>query len=36
MIASYGFILPPFAWWTPDEFRTRVAGTRIAREPAGR
>ena len=23
MIASFGFVLPPFARWSPDEFRTR-------------
>ncbi len=23
MIRSFGFVLPPFAYWTPDEFRTR-------------
>lgn len=23
MIRSYGFVLPPFAYWTPDEFRAR-------------
>ncbi|WP_343082198.1 D-lyxose/D-mannose family sugar isomerase [Ostreiculturibacter nitratireducens] len=22
-IRSFGFVLPPFAYWTPDEFRTR-------------
>ena len=28
MIRHYGFVLPPFAYWTPDEFRARrdVAG----------
>ncbi len=35
MIASHGFVLPPFAWWTPDEFRTKVAGTRIAEAAMG-
>ncbi|PIB24561.1 D-lyxose/D-mannose family sugar isomerase [Amylibacter kogurei] len=23
MIRSFGFVLPPFAYWTPDEFRQR-------------
>jgi len=23
MIRSYGFVLPPFAYWSPDEFRAR-------------
>ena len=25
MIRSHGFSLPPFAYWTPDEFRARAA-----------
>ncbi len=25
MMKSYGFTLPPFAYWTPDEFRARVS-----------
>ncbi|MDA8586345.1 D-lyxose/D-mannose family sugar isomerase [Rhodobacteraceae bacterium] len=25
MIRAHGFTLPPFAYWTPDEFRARVA-----------
>lgn len=25
MIRSHGFTLPPFAYWTPDDFRARVA-----------
>ena len=25
MIRSYGFTLPPFAYWTPDDFKARVA-----------
>ena len=29
-IRRFGFVLPPFAYWTPDEFRERAAGTRIA------
>jgi D-lyxose ketol-isomerase len=35
MIASYGFVLPPFAFWTPDELKARVAGTRIAEARMG-
>ena len=23
MIRHYGFVLPPFATWTPDQFRAR-------------
>ncbi|MEP2532026.1 D-lyxose/D-mannose family sugar isomerase [Shimia sp.] len=32
MIRSYGFVLPPFAYWTPDEFKAKadVAGHIIA------
>jgi hypothetical protein len=30
MIARFGFVLPPFAWWTPEEFRARAPGTRVA------
>ncbi|MGL4319274.1 MAG: D-lyxose/D-mannose family sugar isomerase, partial [Paracoccaceae bacterium] len=29
MIRHYGFVLPPFAYWTPDEFRARVDAQRI-------
>ena len=25
MIRHYGFVLPPFAYWTPDEFRAKAA-----------
>jgi len=25
MIRSYGFVLPPFAYWTPEDFRARKA-----------
>lgn len=25
MIRHYGFVLPPFAYWSPDEFRAQVA-----------
>lgn len=30
MIRHYGFVLPPFAHWSPEEFRARAPGTRIA------
>jgi D-lyxose ketol-isomerase len=30
LIRRHGFVLPPFATWTPDEFRARAPGTRIA------
>jgi hypothetical protein len=29
-IRAHGFVLPRFAHWTPDEFRARAPGTRIA------
>jgi len=35
MIRRYGFVLPPFAYWSPDEMRARVAGTRIAASRMG-
>ncbi|MEO0931475.1 MAG: D-lyxose/D-mannose family sugar isomerase, partial [Pseudomonadota bacterium] len=25
MIRAYGFVLPPWAYWTPDEFKARAA-----------
>lgn len=28
MMRRFGFALPPFAYWTPDEFATRAADTR--------
>jgi D-lyxose ketol-isomerase len=28
MIRSYGFTLPPFAYWTPDEFKARKTDAR--------
>lgn len=28
MIRQHGFTLPPFAYWTPDEFKTRVGAAR--------
>ena len=32
MIRSYGFVLPPFAYWTPDQFSANkaIAGRVIA------
>jgi D-lyxose ketol-isomerase len=35
MIRHYGFVLPPFAYWTPGEFRARAPGTRIAQARMG-
>jgi D-lyxose ketol-isomerase len=35
MIRHYGFVLPPFAYWTPAEFRARAPGTRIAQARMG-
>lgn len=35
MIRRYGFVLPPFAYWSPDEMKQRVAGTRIAASRMG-
>ena len=29
-IRSFGFMLPPFATWSPDQFRANAAGSRIA------
>ena len=34
-IRSFGFVLPPFAYWTPDQFRANVAGSRIAEAGMG-
>ena len=34
-IRRHGFILPPFAYWSPDEFRARAPGTRIVRARMG-
>src|SRR5690606_18386135 len=25
-IRSFGYVLPPFAWWSPEEMRARTAG----------
>ena len=35
MIRRFGFVLPPFAYWSPDEFRQRAAGTRIVEARMG-
>jgi D-lyxose ketol-isomerase len=29
MIRQYGFVLPPFAYWTPDQFKARTDARRI-------
>lgn len=29
MIRRHGFVLPPFAYWSPDEFRQNAPGTRV-------
>ena len=35
MIRSFGFVLPPFAYWTPDEFRARTDARRIVSSRMG-
>jgi D-lyxose ketol-isomerase len=35
MIARHGFVLPPFADWSPEAFRAQAAGTRIAQARMG-
>jgi D-lyxose ketol-isomerase len=35
MIRAHGFALPPFAWWSPEEFRARAPGTRVAEARLG-
>ena len=35
MIRHYGFVLPPFAYWTPDEFRARRDVDRIVQSRVG-
>lgn len=35
LIRHHGFVLPPFAYWTADEFRARAPGTRIAEARMG-
>ncbi len=35
LIRRHGFVLPPFAYWSPDEFAERSRGTRIAEARMG-
>ncbi len=35
LIAAHGFVLPPFAWWSPEEFRRWAPGTRVAEARMG-
>ena len=35
MIRSYGFVLPPFAYWTPEAFKARVDARRIVESRMG-
>ena len=35
MIASHGFVLPPFAGWSPEEMRRKAPGTRIVEARMG-
>lgn len=35
LIAAHGFVLPPFARWSPEEFRRRARGTRVAEARMG-
>jgi D-lyxose ketol-isomerase len=35
MIAAHGFKLPPFAWWSPEEFRRLAPGSRVAEARMG-
>ena len=35
MIRSHGFTLPPFAYWTPEEFRARTNARRIVEARMG-
>ncbi|MDU8944887.1 D-lyxose/D-mannose family sugar isomerase [Ovoidimarina sediminis] len=35
LIRSHGFTLPPFAYWTPDEFRARTDARRIVEARMG-
>jgi len=35
MIRSYGFVLPPFAYWTPEEFKARTDARRIVEARMG-
>lgn len=35
MIREFGFVLPPFAYWTPEEFRARQDAARIVEARMG-
>ena len=35
LIRSFGFVLPPFAYWTPDQFRARGDAGRIVQSRMG-
>jgi D-lyxose ketol-isomerase len=35
MMRSFGFVLPPFAYWSPEQMRARAPGTRIAQARLG-
>ncbi len=35
MIREHGFVLPPFAYWPPEQFSERSAGTRIVEARMG-
>jgi D-lyxose ketol-isomerase len=35
LIAIHGFVLPPFAWWSPEEFCRLAPGTRVAEARMG-
>ncbi len=35
MIARFGFVLPPFAWWSAEEFREKAPDTRVAEARMG-
>ena len=35
MIRHYGFVLPPFAYWTPEAFKARTDARRIVESRMG-
>lgn len=35
MIRRHGFVLPPFAYWSPDEFRQNAPGSRVVEARMG-
>jgi D-lyxose ketol-isomerase len=35
MIRHHGFVLPPFAYWTPEEFRRKAPASRVAEARMG-